>query len=332
MKYLDEETKSRAIESLSGGQSQAKVSEVLGIARTTLFRWMKRYKKTGRSGLSRKIGSGRPRKLQDLSLSKLAGIIIKSAVSYGYDTDLWTIKRLQQVINRSFNITISKNTVWRRVREAGLTYQKPQKEYFQIDEFARKKWLREVVPKIRRTVRKYRAILYFEDESNISLSSVVAKTWSPIGVTPTVRVTGNRGSIAAISAIEPKGKLVFKLHKGRISSEQIINFLSEILRHHHRRHIVIVMDQAPPHTSIKTKLYIANQKRLHVFYLPKYSPDWNPDEKIWNHLKHRELSNHQARNTLELTELAHKKLTKMSKNKELCRGIFFRCHVATFFE
>jgi transposase len=297
-----------------------------------LFRWEKRYKEVGEKGLLRKPGSGRPRKLQNLSLNKLSKIIIKSAVSYGYDSDLWTIKRLQQVIKSSFKISVSKNTVWRRVREAGLTYQKPQKEYFQIDESLRKEWLKTVVPKIKRTVRKYKAILYFEDESNISLTSVIAKTWSPIGQTPTVRVTGNRGSIAAISAIEPKGKLVFKLHKGRIASTQIIDFLKQILKHHSRRHIVIVMDQAPPHTSNKTQSFIKSQKRLHVFYLPKYSPDWNPDEKVWNHLKHQELSNHQAKNTSELIKITRQKLLKMSRDPELCRGIFFRCCVATFFE
>lgn len=332
MKYLDEDTKKRAIESLSKGFTKSSVCQMFGIERTTLFRWEKRYQNKGESGLRRKLGSGRPRVLQALSLNKLIKIILKPAVGYGYDTDLWTIKRLQQVIKLNLKISVSKNTVWRRLREAGLTYQKPQKEYFQIDAKAREEWLKTIVPKIRKTVRKYKAILYFEDESNISLSSVVAKTWAPMGQTPKVRVTGNRGSVAAISAIEPKGKLVFKLLKGRIASREIINFLQQLLNHHSRRHIVVVMDQAPPHTSRLTQEFIKSQKRLHVFYLPKYSPDWNPDEKIWNHLKHYELSNHQAKNTEELFKLTQEKLTKMSRNPELCKGIFFRCCVATFFE
>ena len=63
------------------------------------------------------------------------------------------------------------------------------------------------------------------------------------------------------------------------------------------------MDRAPPHTSKKTQDFIVSQKRLHVFYLPKYSPDWNPDEKIWNHLKHQELKGHRAKTKEELKEL-----------------------------
>ena len=50
----------------------------------------------------------------------------------------------------------------------------------------------------------------------------------------------------------------------------------------------------------KTVSFINEQNRLHVFYLPSYSPDWNPDEQVWNHLKHQELKGHQARTKEEL--------------------------------
>ena len=88
------------------------------------------------------------------------------------------------------------------------------------------------------------------------------------------------------------------------------------------------MDQAPPHTSKKTKAYIDSQKRLHVFYLPPYSPDWNPDEKVWNHLKHVELKGHQVKTKKEMKNLANQKLNKMSKNQKQMKGVFFRCFVA----
>jgi hypothetical protein len=76
------------------------------------------------------------------------------------------------------------------------------------------------------------------------------------------------------------------------------------------------------------KPYIASQPRLHVFHLPKYSPDWNPDEKVWNHLK---LKGHQAKSKDELKILTQKKLERMAHNPSLLRGIFFRCCVADFF-
>ena len=74
--------------------------------------------------------------------------------------------------------------------------------------------------------------------------------------------------------------------------------------------------------------FIDSKMRLHVYHLPSYSPDWNPDEKVWNHLKHQELKSHQAKTKQELHDLTQAKLTSMSQNPELLRGIFFRCCVA----
>jgi transposase len=218
--------------------------------------------------------------------------------------------------------------MWRSLTEARLSYQKPERRYFESDRKKQRAWLEEELPKINETVRKYRAILYFEDESCIRLTPVLGKTWSPIGKTPIQRVTGNRGSVAAISAISASGHLIFNLHRDKIRSDEIIRFLDQMLKHHARRHLVVVMDQAKPHTSKKVKAYIATQKRLHVYYLPSRSPEFNPDEKVWNHLKNEELKAHQARTLAELEKLTRSKLCRMSKNPNLLLGLFFRCFVA----
>ena len=113
---------------------------------------------------------------------------------------------------------------------------------------------------------------------------------------------------------------------------EVIEFLHQMLFHHSRRHLVVVMDQATPHTSQLTRKFIEDQKRLHVFYLPSYSPDWNPEEKVGNHLKCQELKSHQAKSKDELKKLTHNKLQSMSKNPSLLRGIYFRCCVADFLQ
>jgi transposase len=73
------------------------------------------------------------------------------------------------------------------------------------------------------------------------------------------------------------------------------------------------MDQAPCHRAKKVKTFVQSQKRLHVFYLPPRSPEYNPDEKVWNHLKHHELKSHGAKTTEELRKLTHRKLKSMAK-------------------
>jgi transposase len=329
--YSTSEIRIRAVEALVSGVSVTDVALAYRVDRTTLFRWRQRYELEGESGLQRRGGSGRPRKLSELAEDVCSDIVLQPASAFGFETDLWTVRRVHQVLCTEYNAAISRDTIWRRLREAGLTYQKPERQYFQIDEKARQEWLRKEVPKIRRMVGKHRAILYFQDESNISLTALLGKTWAPCGETPTIHVTGKRGGVSAMSAISGRGHLLFRLLDKRIASAEVIDFLRQMLKHHPRRHLVVAMDQAPPHTSKITRAFIESQPRLHVFYLPKYSPDWNPDEKVWNHLKHQELVAHQARTKDELRTLTHRKLKHMSQNPSLIRGIFFRCCVADFF-
>jgi transposase len=270
--------------------------------------------------------------LEELDRRALRSIVLKPASTFGYETDFWTASRFRQVLERRFRVKVSAQTVWRRLREAGLTYQKPERRYMQASEKDRREWIQTVLPKIRTTVKRYRAILYFEDEASISLTPILGKTWSPRGKTPIQQVTGKRGAVSAISAISKTGRLIFRLLEKRINSDDIIEFLSQILKHHKRRHVVVVMDRAPCHVSKKTEAFIASQPRLHVFYFPSYSPDWNPDEQVWNHLKNQEMKGHKARTKSEIKKVARRKLSKMQKDPGQLRGIFFRCCVADLLE
>lgn len=331
-RYSTLEFRESAVQAVVQGQPPGQVADAYAIDRTTLYRWVRRFDECGHMGLRRTAGSGRPRLLAEFDDLALNDIVLEPASEFGFETDLWTVGRLRHVIQDRYGVTVSFNTVWRRLRDAGFTYQTPERRYFELNEEAREEWMRDEAPLIRAAVRDFRAILYFEDEANVSLTASLGKTWAFRGHTPYVRVTGKRGGVTVMSALSGQGRLLFRLFKERIASDQVIDFLGQMLRHHRRRHLVVVMDQAPPHTSKKTKAYIDSQERLHVFHLPKYSPDWNPDEKVWNHLKHQELKCHRARTKEELHHLTQNKLESMSKNPTLLRGLFFRCCVADFFE
>jgi len=327
--YSTLEVRLRAVHAvLEQGLSVTDVAQAYGTDRSTIHRWLNRFELEGEAGLWRKPVCGRPRIIETLDSQGLSKIVLAPASEFGYETDFWTTRRLRQVILDRHGVAVSKQTILRRLHEAGLSYQKPERQYFEMSEEERAEWRRKELPAIRRAVRKYRAILYFQDEANISLTALLGKTWARRGETPKQKVTGKRGGVSAMSALTSQGKLIFRLHDKRITSIEVIDFLAQMLKQHSRRHLVVVMDQAPPHVSKATKAYIEDQPRLHVFHLPKYSPDWNPDEKVWNHLKHQELKGHQAKTKKELEALAQAKLESMATNKELLQGIFFRCCVA----
>jgi transposase len=187
------------------------VAETFGIDRTTVFRWVRRQQIEGEPGLERRLGSGRPRILQDFDQHELQELVLRPASDFGYETDLWTVGRVRTVLEEVYLVRISDDTVLRRLREAGLTYQKPERQYYEIDEQARQEWARTEIPRIRRAVQEYRAILYFQDEANVSLTAFLGKAWGIRGRTPKVRVAGKRAGVAAMSAISRRGSLLFRL-------------------------------------------------------------------------------------------------------------------------
>ena len=326
--YSTLDVRVRAIEAVLKGMPVSQTAATFGVDRTTLHRWLARYDQDGEMGLRRRPVSGRPRKLDDLTAKRLKRIVLAPATKFGFETDLWTVGRLHAVLVDRLNIDVSEDTVWRRLREAGLTWQTPERQYFEADPEKRRRWQEETIPKIRETLEKTGGILYCEDEASVCLTPLLGKTWAERGKPRKVPVTGARASISAMSALSPKGRLVFRLHQKRITSVEVIDFLKQLLRQHPSRHIVVVMDQAKPHTSKMTTAFIESKARLDVFYLPPYSPDWNPDEKVWNHLKNHELKAHRATNKQELYDLTEEKLENMSDDRDLLQGLYFRCCVA----
>jgi transposase len=51
------------------------------------------------------------------------------------------------------------------------------------------------------------------------------------------------------------------------------------------KQIIIILDNATIHKSKKVKQYLQRHQQLHLFYLPTYSPEYNPVELFWKWLK-----------------------------------------------
>jgi len=325
--HLKSNVRKLAIKALENN-TQEETAKIFNVSRYTILRWKK--KSETQDSLERKVGSGRSTIFNEEKSTWLMSLVLSNATNHGFETDLWTTSRICQVYKKDFKEIISDDTIQIVLKKLGFTYHKPEKRYYDNDELQKKKneWLENKLVLIHETASKYNAVVYYEDEANISLSPVIGKTWAMKGTTPTISVTKNRGSISAISAINSTGKLLFKLYDKKITSIEIIYFLNQILDHHKKRHIVVVMDNATSHKSKKVNAFIESQKRLHVIYFSPYSPEFNPDEKVWNHLKNHELKAHRAKTKGELKKLTKRKLENMAKNKNLVKGIFKRCYVA----
>lgn len=321
------ETKYKIVKAYLDGNSAQHLSDIFGYDKSAIHRWVREYRKGKQFKRKKNPGSGRKTKISTSEGKKLLKILKDPASKYGFETDLWNTSRLRIICKKKLRLNVSHMAIWRFLRKFDQSFKKVQKQYYETNLIDQEKWKENELKKIKAAVKKHRAILYFEDESCIQLTPTMGKSWGPKGKKVVHKVTGNRGSLSAISAISKDGRLLFNVFDGgkRFNSQDIIDFLQNMLNHHPNRHLVIVMDRAPCHTSKKTKAFINSQKRLHVFYLPSRSPELNPDEQVWAHLKNHELKSHQKTNLQDLKKLTKKKMRELAQDKRKLKGIFKRC-------
>jgi len=332
-RFLTKELKEKIAELYLKGKSASELSSDFSCGKTSIYRWAKDYKNNKEIIRSKEPGSGRPSKINLKNGKKILKIVSMPASNYGFETDLWNTSRLKIICQKKLKIKMSHMAIWRFLVKYEHSFKKVQKQYYETNLREQEDWKNGTLKEIKKTIKKHNAILYFEDESNISLTPVMGKSWGPIGKKIVHNVTGNRGSLSAISAISNDGRLVFNVFDGdkRFNSDDIIKFLNDMLKTQPRRHLVVVMDRATCHLSKKTQAFVQSQKRLHVFYLPARSPQLNPDEQVWAHLKNHELKSHQKTNLQDLKKLTKKKMNALSKNKRKVVGIFKRCDNADLY-
>ena len=89
-----------------------------------------------------------------------------------------------------------------------------------------------------------------------------------------------------ISAITSKGHMRFMIKEtGGVNADVFIEFLKRLLVGAKRK-IFLIVDRGPAHRAKKTKAFVETLGgKLMLFFLPPYSPDRNPDELVWKHLK-----------------------------------------------
>jgi transposase len=277
----------RAVESVQEGESPEVVARTLRIASRTIYRWLAQYRRGGWGGLKAKPLAGRPPKLDDKKLKWIYNAVAqRNPLQFRFQFALWTREMVATLIKEKYGIRLAANSVGRLLAQLGITPQKPLHRAIERDEALVQKWLKAEYPKIKRMAKAQAADIYFGDAAHIRSDHHAGRTWGKKGETPIVMATGARHGMSLISAITSKGHMRFMIKEtGGVNADVFIEFLKRLLIGAKRR-IFLIVDRGPAHRAKKTKAFVGTLGgKLQLFYLPPYSPDRNPDELVWKHLK-----------------------------------------------
>ena len=132
-----------------------------------------------------------------------------------------------------------------------------------------------------------------------SLKGVLRRTWAKRGKTPVVRLPASWQKLSTIGAITSRGQFLQQTQAGAVQTIDVLAFLNHLLKHVAGK-IVLVLGNAAIHRAKAVSAFVETQERLSLLYLPPYSPELNPIEKVWAYVKRNVLGNFCARTTKEL--------------------------------
>jgi transposase len=125
---------------LLAGKKNIEVVRALGVAPSSVVRWKAIVRRHGLEGLQTKPSTGRPPKLSAAQMKILRRILVEGAQAAGFSSDLWTGKRVTQVIRQEFKVDYHPHHVLKILRQLTLTPQRPQRRARQQDPDALERW------------------------------------------------------------------------------------------------------------------------------------------------------------------------------------------------
>jgi transposase len=321
-----EAMRERAVRSVQDGESPEVVAGVLRIDRSTVYGWLAQYRRGGWGALKAKPLFGRPPKLDGKKLKWIfSAVAQKNPMQFKFEFALWTREMVAKLIKDKFNVSLSLVSVGRLLAQLGITCQKPLHRAFEQDDALVQQWLKKDYPKIKALAQREKGQIYFGDAAHLRSDHHSGRTWGKKGETPVVSSTGARFRMSLISAITARGHMRFMIkEKGGVNADVFIEFLKRLIVGSKRK-IFLIVDRGPAHVAKKTKAFVATLNgAIRLFYLPPYSPDRNPDELVWKHLKADTVGRASITSLIDFRSKARSSMVSLQRNPEKIRSFFHK--------
>jgi putative transposase len=234
-----------------------------------------------------------------------AWLLERTPRDFGYFRSRWTCELFAELLWEQHGINLSGETVRRGLQQLGFAWRRPRPIVGPTDpDYVAK------LRKIRRLLKNLPPdeVAVFQDEVDLHLNPKIGACWMPKGRQATVETPGNNVKRhLAGSLVWRTGTLLVSPSAKRRNAELFVAHLHDLrCRLRGYRVIHVICDNAPFHNCRLVREYLERWgHRIQLHYLPKYSPETNPIERVWWHLHETITRNHRCRTIDELLELTY---------------------------
>ncbi|TAN43905.1 MAG: IS630 family transposase [Nitrospirae bacterium] len=317
-----EQLRMAAVKRVDSGESPESVAAGMGINRRQIYRWLEAFHYGGQDALKAKPIKGATPKLNSKQMRKLSQIIKeKNPLQLKFEYALWTPAIIRKLIHREFGVSLSEVSVGRLMRRLGFSPQRPLYRAWQQNPQLVDEWRATEYPQIVAKAKRDKALIFFADESGIRSDYHAGTTWASVGQTPLVKATGARFSLNMISAVNSPGHFRFMTVDGRINASVFRDFLARLITGMDRK-VFLIVDGHPTHKAKMVRQFVEkNKKKIELFFLPAYSPELNPDELAWAHVKAK-IAKATTQTKDELKKTVMRVMRRLQKTPHIVKNFF----------
>ncbi|RPJ10999.1 MAG: IS630 family transposase [Desulfobacteraceae bacterium] len=281
-----------AIQMLLAGAERELVCSSLLVTNRALRKWINSFNDSGVDGLIVKKRPGRMTIIKDQQALELSDLIDQPQQA---DRTFWTARAFHGYISKQYQVECSYETVVRFFHRQGFALKTPQPWSDKQDQQLREAFLVE----LEQLYNQPDADVWFADESGFEGDPRPRKRWDKKGRKTRVTKNGGHLRMNVIGMVCPRTGQFFAIEASHSDSVTYQAFLDEASKtiSFQRATNVLIMDNASWHRR-KTADWHGWQPK----YLPPYSPDLNPIERIWLKMKARWFNNHVCKNEEELID------------------------------
>ena len=139
---------------LQEGKSMAEAVRLTGASYSSVKRWKKAWEIGGEDALPSKPHPGPEKRLSEQQRRRLADILCRGARAAGFANELWTLKRIAQVIAMNFGEKYHPGHVWKILRGMNWSAQRPERRARERNDQAIEQWHRDVWPRIKKELAR----------------------------------------------------------------------------------------------------------------------------------------------------------------------------------
>ena len=114
----------------------------------------------------------------------------------------------------------------------------------------------------------------------------------------------------------------FLLYKDSMNTDKLIDFMTRLIADSKKKVFLILDNLRVHHAKAVTAWLEEHKAQIELFYLPPYSPEYNPDELLNSDIKRNAGSKQSPRNQAQLESNVQNRLDYLSNTPSLIASFF----------